>query len=145
MTMTEEQDRDRRIEDARACFAGLAANMLRMMRGAGGNPKVLKKQAEALAEAIGNLRTPGYLGDPSSAVVGLTDVLKCRVEQNERYYKGGEYDSHVAYQQITSGAFQMVASLLLGSPSQATKARGEISDGVRSFERAAEKARAALE
>lgn len=113
----------------------LAANLLRIVRGAG-KPHEIGQQAEALLKAYIEYHEAFGHYPPS---YDLTEILSTeRSEEWRNRLKGSELSRVYAVEQIVAGSLQIAASRLVGQTTQERAGDSELYAGVRALEAAQE-------
>lgn len=132
MTSEAEIERKRRDDDLhRVCdqlhwrLRDLAANMMRVARGAG-KPYEIGKQCVSVIDAMQSYRNlAGFY--PSSGE--LSEMLNLRQFERDHGLRGSESAWYMAEQKMVRGALQMAASTLLGQNTQHAAGSTELFEG----------------
>jgi hypothetical protein len=116
----------------------LAANLLRIIRGAG-RPPTLVANMDAVIRGIEDYReTTGHWPWPEEYSAALSID---RDDEWRRGLKGFERDSFYAEERIIRGALQQAASRLVGQKTQERMGESEMYDGIHDLEKAREEMR----
>lgn len=122
-------------EDVRWALRELAANLLRVLRGAG-RPDSLAEQASCFSQAVNTYyaSSPTYSLNFNDLLDGVEPCYSDYPESRRQFY-----DMDIAEWSIISGALQVAASGLLGQATQKTKGGSEMFGGIRELEEAKKK------
>jgi len=122
-----------------ASLRRLAANLMRIVRGAGKPNDLAEEMAAALTAFKGYHEAVGKW--PSS--YEISEALSVRITERDwrRWRADGTFEQEVAFMTICQGALQIVASQLLSQPLQIAAGEREVYDGVFRIERAREERR----
>lgn len=125
--------RKRELAAIRATLRALAANILRVIRGAGRSSELTTQAAAFIDACIGFKEAAGRFPftDEVEPMLALDDRPEWFEELGET-----EQDLYDAKYVIVRGALQVVASELLGQRTQATIGSHELSDGIRAHQAA---------
>jgi hypothetical protein len=148
-----EQERQREREWAQSEFSwairDCAANMLRVIRGAGKPYELMRQMQKALTAAVKFQEVHGYWPQDVIAndlrLENEVEKYRARVREGtldqatfDRWSNDGTFDrmdtKHIMYR----GALQIVASTLIGQTTQERAGDSEFHDGLRAYERARE-------
>jgi hypothetical protein len=144
----EERDRDRDREWTKQEFSwairDTAANMLRIIRGAGKPDELLMQMKKAIDSAIKFQELHGHL--PTDVII---DDLQVEDEQKtflararegkldqatvDRWWEDGTFDKMMAENTIYRGALQSIASELIGQNTQKRTGENEFHEGLRQW------------
>jgi hypothetical protein len=148
-----EHDRQRDREWAQSDFSwairDCAANMLRIIRGAGKPHELMRQMQKALNASEKFREVHGYWPqDVIANALCLEDEFekhRARVHEGtldqgalDRWWKDGTFERMTAEHTIYRGALQIVASQLIGQSTQQAAGDRELHDGLRNYERARE-------
>ncbi|MGJ5075519.1 hypothetical protein [Bradyrhizobium oligotrophicum] len=152
----EERQREEERNRTRSRFSwairDCAANMLRIIRGAGKPYELLAQMQEAINAAVEFRDVHGHLpSDVIADVLKIEDRMaqdRLRLEDGsldraayDRSWENGYFDRLNAEEQIYRGALRAIAAQLLGQNLQQIAGEREFDDGVSALERAKEKQR----
>ncbi len=137
----ERVDRERRTEFAKLDvddrLKSLAANILRVVRGAG-RAYEIPEQIYACALAIQAYRDAAGLG---LSDYELSEMLSVREEHHGKGYSAADWDWASGIEQMMRGGLQLAASRLLEQRTQEQAGQSEMFDGARAIERSREERR----
>lgn len=120
-------------QDVDRALVELAANVIRVVRGAGKPHQLLGQCADVVNAAVAYREAAGMLPSPFS----LAESIRLR-------HEGFEYDDHfwlerqISKRLMIDGALQVAASKLLGQHLQIRRGEDEMDRGIRNLERAKE-------
>ncbi|NOJ40801.1 hypothetical protein [Bradyrhizobium australiense] len=146
----EERDRERERDWAKHELSGalreVAANMVRIVRGAGKPHELLIQMKAVIDSAIKFRDLHGYWpNDVIANALQLTDEMQDCLDRGragtldqahiDRWWKDGTFDKMMAEHTMYKGVLQIVASGLIGQNTQQRAGESEFHDGLRRFER----------
>ena len=145
-TGREERDLQRDREFAEADFSWalreMAANMLRIIRGAGKSYELLAQMKKTIDSAIKFQGLHGHFPQVSN-YLEIEDKHQKIIERRhagdidqasiDRWWKDGTFEKMIAEHTIMCGAFQAVASQLIGQRTQENAGERELHDGIRDW------------
>jgi hypothetical protein len=153
----EERDRERQREWAKDEFAAalreLAANMLRVVRGAGKGYELLLQMKAVIDSAVKYRDLHDYWpsSDLISNVLMLEDEMETTLERGrggtlgqvhiDRWLEDGTFDEMSAEHTLYRGVLQIIASRLIGQNTQERAGDSEFHEGLRRLEDIREKRR----
>ena len=114
----------------------LAANLIRVVRGAGKPEDLIKQCADVVNAAVDHRDAAGML--PSSFAVASAIQLK---HDELQYENDFWFERQLAYRSIVNGALQFTASKLLEQPLHVQRGQDEMDKGIRGLESAREELR----
>lgn len=122
----------------------LAANLLRIVAGAG-KPHRLMSEIEEVLRAAKAVRDASGCLDDIQAALDIVQLMREREEarfvpakDRERHYAAGRYQQEVGLAQIRQGALRQVAAELLGQSTHSITAEHQIFTGINEVERSRE-------
>lgn len=135
-------------------YRELAANLLRVVRGAGSSADLLEQMAAVISASSELKDLEGYwpdssviegalrLPDPGSRMQARVEEGRFSKEDIDRWERDGTLDVNWAEHEICRGVLQMCASGLLQQSTHRSVGHNEFRDGVRALNAALEKQRA---
>jgi hypothetical protein len=153
----EERDQQQEREWARSEFSwairDCAANVLRIIRGAGKPYELMRQMQKSLSAAVAFQEVHGYW--PQDVIANdlrledETENYRARVREGtleqstfDRWSEDGTFERMDAKHTVYRAALQIVASQLIGQNVQETAGDREFHDGLRAYERTREERRA---
>lgn len=127
-----ERDREDALVEIESTLRGLAANIMRVTRGAG-SPHTLVADAVEFLRAVDGFKQSTGTRPSGHVYAGALELLKAAGFRSDPHYYG--------LKKITRGALQAVASELVGQRTQAAAGEHEIYQGVTLIEAARAEAR----
>jgi len=123
-------------EQANAALIELAANIMRIVRGAGKPERLLSQCADVVNAAVEYRDVAGRLPSPA----GLASAIRPErepIDYDDSYWAARQ----IAYRRIVRGSLQMAASKLLGQRLQIDRGEDEIDAAIADLEHAREEIR----
>jgi hypothetical protein len=148
----EGRDRIRVEQEFELALREAAANMLRIIRGAGRPNTLLKQMSDVVAAAakcedvtdqlpIEILKVVLHRANEAKAIRERRRAGKIDEASVKRWHEDGTFDELEARDSIKAGVLQIIASELVGQPTQACAGQSEMYDGVNGVFDARQKAK----
>jgi hypothetical protein len=129
-------ERERHTGHIQAAYNRLAANLLRVLRGAGDIGGVLHYAADYVAACERAREAGQYPVSIQYSIPAAWDIIHSIGTEDDqtRWMQDGTYEKEVAVHTIISGALQRVASELLDQKSQIARGKQEMNEDIRAYE-----------
>jgi hypothetical protein len=129
-------ERERHTGHIQAAYDRVAANLLRVLRGAGDIGGVLHYAADYVAACERAREAGQYPVSIQYSIPTAWDIIHSTGTEDDqkRWMQDGTYEKEVAVQTIISGALQQVASELLDQKSLIARGKQEMTEGIRAYE-----------